>query len=75
MLLEVLERDACHNPEGFGLIMRREIHAFSDASKDAIGTAIFPQEINTRGSVAMSFLFARSKVAPTPSDLSYAVQY
>ena len=55
----------CYHPEGFGLIARREIHAFSDASEEAIGTATYLQEINAH--VAMSLPFARSKVAPTRS--------
>jgi len=31
----------CYYPVGFGAIIRREIHAFSDASEDAIGAAVY----------------------------------
>ena len=40
---------------------------FSDASKDAIGTAVYLREINSEGGIRVSLLFGRSKIAPTHS--------
>ena len=55
----------CHHPKGFGTVTRREIHAFSDASKEAIGAAVYLREFNNDGVVSVSLLFGRSKMAPT----------
>lgn len=65
--LEKVAFPRCYHPKGFGTIERREIHAFSDASKDAIGTAVYLREINSEGDISVSLLFGRSKVAPTHS--------
>ena len=55
----------CHHPKGFGTVTRREIHAFSDVSKEAIGAAVYLREFNNDGVVSVSLLFGRSKMAPT----------
>ena len=55
----------CLHPKGFGTVTRREIHAFSDASKEAIGAAVYLREFNNDGVVSVSLLFGRSKMAPT----------
>ena len=68
--LPILEKVAfprCYHPKGFGTVERREIHAFCDASKDAIGTAVYLREINSEGDISVSLLFGRSKIAPTHS--------
>ena len=39
----------CCHPTGFQKTVRREIHAFSDASKDAIGASIYLQLFNDEG--------------------------
>lgn len=57
----------CYHPIGFRFVKRREIHAFADASKEAIGTAVYLPEINTEGDISVSLLFGRSKIAPTHS--------
>ena len=62
--LEDVSVPRCYHPEGFGSIKRREIHAFSDASEEAVGTAVYLREIDTEGSVGVSLLFGPSKVAP-----------
>ena len=57
----------CYHPDGFGPVKRREIHAFADASKEAIGTAVYLRETITKGDISVSLLFGRSKIAPTHS--------
>ncbi|KAK3742405.1 hypothetical protein QZH41_008057 [Actinostola sp. cb2023] len=54
----------CLHPRDFGPITRAEVHAFSDASEDAIGVAVYLRLINHNNDVHMSFLFGQSKVAP-----------
>ena len=44
---------------------RSEIHAFSDASKEAMGAAVYLREFNNDGVVSVFLLFGRSKMAPT----------
>lgn len=58
--LEEVYIPLCYHPEGFGTVERREIHAFSDASKEAIGIAVYLREISSRGDVSVSLLFGRS---------------
>ncbi|KAK3699300.1 hypothetical protein QZH41_018415 [Actinostola sp. cb2023] len=54
----------CLHPRDFGPITRAEVHAFSDASEDAIGVAVYLRLINHNNDVHVSFLFGQSKVAP-----------
>ena len=54
----------CYHPPGFGEATRREIHAFSDASQDAIGVAIYLKSINETGGVAVSLVYGQTRVAP-----------
>ena len=49
---------------GFGTIVRREIHAFSDASEDAIGAAVYLHQVNGRGENCTALVFGQSRVAP-----------
>ena len=62
--LENVSVPRCYHPNGFGKIVRREIHAFSDATKDAIGASIYLQLFNDRGEISTTLLFGQSKVAP-----------
>ena len=62
--LEKVAVPRCYHPIGFGTVVRREIHAFSDASKDAIGAAVYLRQVNEKGEVSISLLFGQSKVAP-----------
>ena len=65
--LEKVVFPRCYHPKGFGTVEHREIHAFSNASKDAIGTAVYLREINSEGDISVSLLFGRSKIVPTHS--------
>ena len=49
---------------GFGTIVRREIHAFSDASEDAIGAALYLHQVNDTGENRTALVFGQSRVAP-----------
>ena len=49
---------------GFGTIVRREIHAFLDASEDAIGAAVYLRQVNDRGQNHTALVFGQSRVAP-----------
>ena len=59
----------CYHGNNFGDVTRAEIHAFCDASKDAIGTAIYLRLVNRHDEVCTALLFSQSRVAPihTPS--------
>ena len=66
--LEKVSIPRCYNPLGFGTVReRREIHAFSDTSKEAIGTAVYLREVDCVGEVSISLLYGRSKIAPVHS--------
>ena len=62
--LENVSVPHCYHPPGFGTIVRREIHAFSDASKDAIGASIYLRLFNDRGEICTALLFGQSRVTP-----------
>ena len=57
--LEKVSVPRCYHPTGFGKIVRREIHAFSDASKNAIGASIYLQLSNYRGEISTTLLFGQ----------------
>jgi hypothetical protein len=63
--LEEVSVTRCFHPKGFGQIARTENHAFSDASKDAIGTAVYLRQLNERNETNVVVLFGQSKVAPS----------
>ena len=57
----------CYHRRRFGNVERREIHAFSDTSKEAIGTAVYLREFNSGGEISILLLYGRSKIAPVHS--------
>ena len=63
--LEQVAIPRCYKLEGFGRVVRNEIHAFSDASQDAIGAVVYLRQLNDRDEVNVSFVFGQFKVAPT----------
>ena len=65
--LENVSLARCLHPKHFGQVIRTEIHAFSDASKDAIGTAAYLRLVNDKKEVHVAFLFGQSRVAPAKS--------
>ena len=65
--LEKVSIPRCYHRREFGTVERREIHAFSDASKEAIGTAVYLREVDGEGEISVSLLYGRSKIAPVHS--------
>ena len=56
--LEKVSIPRCYHPLGFGTVReRREIHAFSDTSKEAIGTAVYLREVDCVGEIRLSLLY------------------
>ena len=63
--LEQVVIPRCYKPKDFGHSVRNEIHAFSDASQEAIGAAVYLRQLDERNEVNVSFLYGQSRVAPT----------
>ena len=63
-LLEKLKLPRCLKPSEFGDPVKTEIHSFSDASDNGIGQISYVRMINQRNEVHVSFLMAKSRVAP-----------
>jgi hypothetical protein len=40
------------------------MHAFSDASKEAVGVAAYLKQLSQKGEVSVSLVFGQAKVAP-----------
>ena len=62
--LENVSANRCYHPKNFGAVVRNEIHAFSDASKEAVGVAAYLKQLNQKGEVSVSLVFGQAKVAP-----------
>ena len=62
--LEKVSVPRCYRPVDFGTVVRREIHAFSDASDNAIGAAVYLRQVDSKGNVCTALLLGQSKVAP-----------
>ena len=55
----------CYKPKDLRHSVRNEIHAFSDASQEAIGAAVYLRQLDERHEVNVSFLYGQSRVAST----------
>ena len=62
--LETFAIPRCYRPKDFGEAERKEIHAFSDASENAIGAAVYLKQVNHDGKVNVSLLFAQGQLSP-----------
>ncbi|XP_028415517.1 uncharacterized protein LOC114538584 [Dendronephthya gigantea] len=62
--LENIYIPRCYHAYGFGKVTRNEIHAFSDASKEAVGVAVYLKQTNAQDEVNVSLVFAKGKLAP-----------
>lgn len=62
--LEKLTFPCCLKPQDFGNLFTTEIHSFSDASDVGIGQISYLRVRNQRTEVHVSFLMAKSRVAP-----------
>ena len=54
----------CVKPPGFGRPFQAEVHSFSDPSESGIGQVSYLRTVNANGEVHVSFLMAKSRVAP-----------
>lgn len=61
--LENVEVSRCYHVPEFGKATRAEVHAFSDASQDAVGAVVYLRLENSTGEVNVSLLYGQSKVA------------
>ena len=61
--LQNLSVPRCYRPKDFGSVTRAELHAFSDASQDAIGTAVYHCQFNEANEVSMALIYSQTRVA------------
>ena len=54
----------CFVPDNFGKVVKRELHAFSDARELGYGIVIYIRSVNKRGDFYCSLVFAKARVAP-----------
>ena len=62
--LEKMAVRRCYHPKNFGSITRAEVHAFSNASQDAIGACVYLRLVSHKGEISTTLLFGQSRVAP-----------
>ncbi|XP_048582064.1 uncharacterized protein LOC125561767 [Nematostella vectensis] len=65
--LQTVSVPRCHHPKMFGTVSTAELHAFSDASQDAIGTAVYLRLVNEAKKVSVSLVYGQARVAPANS--------
>ena len=63
-LLEKVKLNRCVKPPGFGSPVQAEVHSFSNARESGIGQVSYLRTVNSKGEVHVSFLIAKSRVAP-----------
>ena len=54
----------CYKPEGFGRIVRKELHHFSDASVKGYGQCSYLRLIDEHQKIHCTFVMGKSRVAP-----------
>ncbi|XP_032396233.1 uncharacterized protein LOC116704734 [Etheostoma spectabile] len=62
--LERINIPRCYVPPDFGLVLRRELHHFSDASTHGYGQCSYLRHLSENGNVHCTLLMAKSRVAP-----------
>lgn len=62
--LEKISIPRCYRPQEFGTIVRAELHAFCDASQDAIAAAVYLRLQDDRNQTSVSLVYGQAKVAP-----------
>ena len=60
----VAEPFRAYRPKDFSSATRAELHAFSDTSQDAIGTAVYLRQLNEANEVSMALVYGQARVAP-----------
>ena len=56
--------DRCVKPDGFGSVISRQIHHFSDVSAIGYGQVKYLRIVNDKGNIHCSFLMGKSRLAP-----------
>ena len=59
--------DRCVKPDGFGSVIARQIHHFSDASATGYGQVTYLRSVNDKGNIHCAFLMGKSRLAPLKS--------
>ena len=62
--LEHFSMNRCVKPDGFGSVISRQIHHFSDASATGYGQVTYLRIENDKGDIHCSFLMGKSRLAP-----------
>ena len=62
--LQNLSVPRCYCPKDFGSVTRVKLHAFSDASQDAIGAAVCFRQFNEANKVSVALVYGQARVAP-----------
>ena len=62
--LKRLKIARCYVPAHFGVVIKRELHALSDASEIGYGIVIYIRSINQNGDIHCSLVFSKARVAP-----------
>lgn len=65
MTLQTRKKSPYHTvPPGFGQVVRKELHHFSDASTCGYGQCSYLRQVNDDGSVHCALVMEKSRVAP-----------
>lgn len=67
LLLQGLKIPRCYKPPGFGEVVCREYHHFSDASTIGLGQCTYLRQLNRDGDVCCALVVAKARVAPLKS--------
>ncbi|XP_028404109.1 uncharacterized protein LOC114526789 [Dendronephthya gigantea] len=62
--LENVAIPLCYHPEDYDEVKHNELHAFSDASKEAVGTAVYLRQVDKSKRVSVALVYGQAKVAP-----------
>ena len=65
--LERFEIPRCFKPPDFAAVRRRELHHFSDASRQGYGAVSYLRQTDVNGRVHCSLVMAKSRLAPLKS--------
>ena len=63
--LNDLTIDRCYKPAGFGKVVHKSIHCFSDASDIGYGQVTYIRQENEAGQIAVSQVIGKARVAPS----------
>ena len=64
LALEKVSISRCYKPDKFGLVVRTELHHFSDASTRGYGQCSYLRMINDQNNIHCALVIGKSRVAP-----------